>query len=233
MNEFEIIANEIDGEIWKDITGYETYYQVSNLGRIRSLRNNRHTLLKNPIIRKPYVDKKGYLYVNLRKDTIEKRYAVHRIVAQEFIPNPMNYPEVNHKDENPSNPNVKNLEWCTKVYNVNYGTAIERSRRKRMKKVSQYTLDEKLIGVYSSVRGAMMLARAEKVTSVCKRRKKYITSGGYIWKYGTGIFEKDNDTINIYVNGKKEAEILADLIDINDNDNETALFDKWQSKLCK
>ena len=202
MNEFEIIANEIDGEIWKDITGYETYYQVSNLGRIRSLRNNRHTLLKNPIIRKPYVDKKGYLYVNLRKDTIEKRYAVHRIVAQEFIPNPMNYPEVNHKDENPSNPNVKNLEWCTKVYNVNYGTAIERSRRKRMKKVSQYTLDEKLIGVYSSVRGAMMLARA-------------------------------NDTINIYVNGKKEAEILADLIDINDNDNETALFDKWQSKLCK
>ena len=83
-------------EIWKPVVGYEDYYSISNTGRVLSVPRKG---TKGGII-KPIVDRKGYLYVNLRKQGTRKIGKVHRIVAKAFIPNPQSLPEVNHKDEN-------------------------------------------------------------------------------------------------------------------------------------
>lgn len=104
-------------ELFKAIEGYEGLYEVSNLGNVKSLRRG--------IILKPG-KARGYLKVNLRKDNKSQYFAVHRLVAMVFIPNPENLPYVNHKDENPSNNCVENLEWCSAQYNNTYGTAIKR-----------------------------------------------------------------------------------------------------------
>lgn len=113
-------------EVWKDINGYDDLYQVSNLGRVKSLNNKcKEKILKN---RKK---KKGYEAVVLYKKCDKKEMLIHRLVAEAFISNPNNYPIVNHKDENPSNNHVSNLEWCTKIYNNTYGTAIERAKISR------------------------------------------------------------------------------------------------------
>lgn len=125
-------------EIWKDIAGYEGLYQVSNLGRVKSLdrtvqyfRNGKleTKIFKSKIMKQNYTSA-GYLMIYLRKDGKDKYNAVHRLVAQAFIPNPNNLPCVNHKDEVKDNNSVNNLEWCTHIYNCNYGTAIERMRKK-------------------------------------------------------------------------------------------------------
>lgn len=118
-------------EEWRDIKGYEGYYQVSNLGRIRSLdriilKINGHTERRKGQLMSQVYDKDGYLTVGLRKDRRKITYGVHRLVANAFIQNPYNLPEVNHKDENKENNNIDNLEWCTTKYNINYGTAIDR-----------------------------------------------------------------------------------------------------------
>ena len=103
-------------EEWKDIIGYEGLYQVSNLGRVR----------RSGKILKGGYNNKGYHTINLCKKGISKSFFVHRLVAIAFIPNPNNLPIVNHKDENPKNNCIENLEWCTYKYNANYGTARER-----------------------------------------------------------------------------------------------------------
>ena len=121
-------------EIWKDIEGFEGSYQVSNFGNVKSLpklvyvsnpkftgyRQTKERLLKSG------KTKMGYKLVILRKDNKSKSVYVHRLVAKAFIPNPNNLPEVNHKDENPLNNDVNNLEWCTHSYNGNYGTVKQR-----------------------------------------------------------------------------------------------------------
>ena len=110
-------------EIWKDIEGYEGLYQVSNLGRVRSLNYRRSGISK---LLKQSTDEKGYKQVGLCKNGKQKNYHVHRLVAIAFISNPNNLPIINHKDENPSDNNANNLEWCTYEYNLNYGTVKER-----------------------------------------------------------------------------------------------------------
>lgn len=112
-------------EIWKDIDeikgiDYTGLYQVSNLGRVKGLKN-KHIL-------KQRLKNNGYCVLTLCKENKPKTYLVHRLVAEAFIPNPNNYPQVNHKDEDKTNNCVDNLEWCTKEYNMNYGTLIERMR---------------------------------------------------------------------------------------------------------
>ena len=110
-------------EIWKDIEGFEGLYQVSNLGKVKSLNYN-HT--KKEKILKHGSDRVGYLRVNLCKEGKRKTYQVHRLVAQAFIPNLENKPQVNHKDEDKTNNKVENLEWMTRRENINYGTRNER-----------------------------------------------------------------------------------------------------------
>lgn len=108
-------------EIWKDIKGFEGLYQVSNLGRVRSLGFDKY---HKGIVLKPAFDgKKNYLFVVLRNKGVKKLINVHRLVAIAFIPNPNNLPCVNHKDENKTNNKADNLEWCTVKYNSNYGNS--------------------------------------------------------------------------------------------------------------
>ena len=104
-------------EIWKDVPGYENFYQVSSIGRIKSLpRRGR----KQSRILKPTYDRKGYLGVDLFKDKERKRCRVHRLVALSFIPNPENKPEVNHIDGIKTNNVIENLEWNTTSENLNH-----------------------------------------------------------------------------------------------------------------
>lgn len=104
-------------EEWKDIEGYEGLYMISNLGRVKSLRHGKW------IERRSNVNRQGYYALTLHKDGGNKTCTIHRLVAKAFIPNPLGFPCVNHKDENKENNRVDNLEWCTYVYNNNYGTA--------------------------------------------------------------------------------------------------------------
>jgi len=105
-------------EIWRQIRGYEGLYEVSSEGRIRTeyrlhRNQNKKTWYKDPIIRKPFVHKNGYLFVTLSKDNRVKGFSVHRLVGQAFIPNPKKKPQINHKDLNRANNNAENLEWMT------------------------------------------------------------------------------------------------------------------------
>ena len=120
-------------EIWKPIEGYEGLYEISSYGRVKSLERYRSNnggiqLLKERIMNP--LDYNGYKNVLLWKNGSKKKEYVHRLVAKAFLPNPDNLKEVNHKDENPSNNMVENLEWCDHRYNMNYGTARERARVK-------------------------------------------------------------------------------------------------------
>ena len=110
-------------EEWRDIVGYEDKYQISNLGRVKSLKDSWGNC-REKILKLRY-DKDGYLIVNLCKNNKVNTQKVHRLVAEAFIPNPDNLPEVNHKIddfEHRSDNRVENLEWCTSEYNNNYGT---------------------------------------------------------------------------------------------------------------
>ena len=164
-------------EIWKDIKGYEGKYQVSNYGNVKSL--NYHRTGKERLL-KPTLQKKGYLYVSLCKPL--KKFKIHRLVAETFIPNPDNLPQVNHKDEDKTNNYVGNLEWCSLLYNINYGNGIIKSCKKRCKKVYQYTMDWVLVREWESIRECGRNGFNQgNIVSCCKGERK--THKGYRWKY--------------------------------------------------
>ena len=125
-------------EIWKNIEGYEGKYQVSNLGQVKSMIGQEKVL-------HPKKHRNGHLQIGLHKDKKRTTMYIHRLVAQAFIPNPDNLPCVNHKDENPNNNNVDNLEWCTQKYNCNYGTRVDRimeTKKQQYKKIYKYSFNE-------------------------------------------------------------------------------------------
>ena len=115
---------DLEGEIWKWIFGYEGLYQVSNFGRVKSF-NGRWGSVQ---ILKPVLQKNGYLTVSLCKNGKLKTVKIHRLVAETFLTNSDNLPEVNHKDGNKLNNCVENLEWCTGKENVQH--ALENGLRK-------------------------------------------------------------------------------------------------------
>lgn len=184
--------------MWKPIEGYEGRYEVSNLGRVRSIdmiistgneSYNRSMLYKGRIL-KGSLSCNGYVYITLSRPgrNILKKY-VHRLVAEAFLPNPNNYRIVNHKDENKKNNVVENLEWCTHKYNVNYGTGISRSREKLLnnkkwsKKIAQYTLDGELVRTYPSLHEMFRVTNFPRcnIKRCCEGRGKQ--RYGYIWRY--------------------------------------------------
>ena len=117
-------------EEWRSVVGYEGYYEVSNLGRVRSLDrvvNSKGGIRTIPgrIIRLRH-NKQGYNIATLVKDRSAKTLRVARLVAMAFIPNDNNLPEVNHKDETRDNDKSSNLEWCTHEYNMRYGCRLKR-----------------------------------------------------------------------------------------------------------
>lgn len=123
-----ILIDMSKDEIWKEIPGFEGAYQISSLGRINSKPRNgtKGGMLVGRL------SQFGYHVVLLRLRGVRSYIFVHRLVAQAFIPNPKNYPQVNHKDENKLNNCVDNLEWCTAKYNMNYGTIQSRKSIKRI-----------------------------------------------------------------------------------------------------
>ena len=170
-------------EIFKDIKGYEGLYQISNFGNVKSL-NYRNTGKEKLL--KPILQANGYLYVGLYEPL--KRFSIHRLVAEAFINNPDNLPCVNHKDENPTNNHVYNLEWCTNKYNTNYGTCIERIRETQLnnpklsRKVYQYTLDGEFVKEWESTRECCRNGFDQGgVSSCCRGERK--TYKGYRWSY--------------------------------------------------
>lgn len=133
-------------EVWKDIIieGFEGY-QVSNLGRVRSFdriskgKNDSQRLVKGRVLIQQKL-KNGYLRVGLCDGIKMTKFLVHRLVAQAFIPNPNNLPQINHKSEVKTDNRVENLEWCDHKYNNNYGTVNER-RSQRYKKQQEICLN--------------------------------------------------------------------------------------------
>lgn len=164
-------------EEWKDIIGYKGLYQVSNIGRVKSLKYGKERILRGG------KDRYGYLHVTLYKDGKAKCHRVHRLVAQAFLPNPLNLLEVNHKDENKENNTVSNLEWVSAKENCNYGTRNERRAAKQSKPVLQLTLNGQLVREWPSMNEAQRLGgyNQGKISLVCVGKRNI--HKGYKWKY--------------------------------------------------
>lgn len=130
-------------EIWKPIKGYEGYYEVSNLGRVRSLTHtDRMGRLYEGAIRKLQNASNGYKQVLLSNGEKRELKQVHRLVAETFLDNPDGLPEVNHIDEIKTNNVVSNLEWCTRKYNNAYGSKPMKGERHPMRKLSTEQVEE-------------------------------------------------------------------------------------------
>ena len=169
----EIERNVTMEEIWCPIKGYESIYEVSDKGRVRSLKFGKERILK------PIRNKDGYLLVNLCKNGEIKHCLVHRLVAKTFIPNPQNLPEVNHKDEDKENNSVQNIEWCDRKYNINYGTRTDRCS----KPVLQFTKDGEFVKEWKSIRDAERNLGYfhNNISSCCTGRLK--SAYNFIWEF--------------------------------------------------
>lgn len=195
-------------EIWKDITGYEGYYQVSNLGRVRSLKRswavtNQYNVLfrsctKEKII-KPILFNTGYLYVSLSKNNIKKNIAIHRLVAEAFIPNFDDFPMVNHIDGNKQNNNVNNLEWCTYKHNSQHAYSIglvnhysgetspmygvKGKDHPISKAVYKCDKQENILERFDTVKEASESIGVKmcNISECCHGTQK--TSGGFVWRF--------------------------------------------------
>ena len=167
----------MEEEIWCTIKGYESLYEVSDQGRVRSLKFGKERILK------PQRIKTGYLKVCLCKNGEIKQCLVHRLVAQAFIPNPQNLPEVNHKDENKTNNSVQNLEWCDRKYNQNYGNRTQRQADKKSKPVIQYTKSGEFVKEWKSATDVQRnLGYAyQHISHCCTGKCK--SAYNFIWKF--------------------------------------------------
>lgn len=173
-------------EEWRVINGYPNY-EVSNLGKVRSY-VYRTAISPIPHLLSPRIDHNGYHFVNLYNSNHKmKSVKLHRIVATAFIPNPNNYPQINHLNENKSDNRVENLEWCTAKHNVNYGTTHFRScmtRRKCCtKEVFQFTPDGKYIQSFYSCSEASRKTGVNLscIASAAKHVSRY--AGDWLWSY--------------------------------------------------
>ena len=164
--------------LWREVAGYEGLYAVSDEGEVvslpRVLSNGRGTFKTTGKALKQGTRAGKYKFVHLSKGNVQRCVSVHRLVAMAFLGNSENLPEVNHKDENPSNNRVENLEWCSRQYNIDYS---------KSKKVSQYTLDGEKVAEYKSI------SHAADITGISRRAINNALSGWsksagkYTWKY--------------------------------------------------
>jgi hypothetical protein len=164
-------------EIWKDIKGFEGRYQVSNLGRIKSL-------LRNGLIRKQKeFGNSGYLFVVLFKNRKYIRFSVHRLVAEHFVDGYKKGYIVNHKDEDKHNNRSDNLEWCTYQYNNIYGKNFRNKYDNRKKRVVQKNNSGDIICIYDSVRDAAIRFSTSPTSISEWCRNKHKPKNNYIWSY--------------------------------------------------
>jgi hypothetical protein len=180
------MVENLEGEIWKEVAGYEGLYAVSNKGRL--LCHNYHSTNTDGII-KPYMNENGYCRYTLCKNNKTRRFYAHRLVANAFIENPFDYPCINHKDENPYNNDAENLEWCTYKYNNNYGNHNKnisgkmRNRPEMSRRVAQFTMDGVLVSIYQSSQEAQRngVFWATGIRNCAEG--KYKQHKGYVFKY--------------------------------------------------
>ena len=156
----------------KDIKGYEGIYGITSCGKVWSYKRKKFLV--------PDISNSGYLKVDLWKNGKGKNHYIHRLVAEAYIPNPDNLPQINHKDENKTNNCLQNLEWCDGKYNSNYGTINDR----RKKPILQFTLDGKFVREWPSATDVGIEVRSNIYTCLKGRAK---SSYGFIWKYKEDI----------------------------------------------
>lgn len=197
-------------EIWKDIEGYEGFYQVSNLGRIKSLeknikrispKGNEYTVKYPEKMLKQYGNHRGYLITQLSKSGKSESCLVHRIVAQAFIPNYEDKAQINHKNCNKQDNRIENLEWVTnnenRLHAMKNGLCkgLKGKENPNSKKVNQYDLNGKLLKQWECMSDIARYYKVKNVSNIsecCKRRKRKDKNGkeyysktayGYIWRY--------------------------------------------------
>ena len=161
-----------------DIAGYEGLYKISECGDVISTKRRGNEGKASVLVGS--VDNNGYKQVTLSKNGKAKSHKVHKLVAIAFVPNPHGYSEINHKDENKSNNNADNLEWCTRAYNVAYGSRTEKTQRA----VIQFSIDGKYIATHKGIGEASRTIGARTcggISNCCKGKSR--TAYGYIWRY--------------------------------------------------
>lgn len=198
------------GEEWRDVIGYEGFYQVSNLGRVKALERKQYRkngkyngIFPEKILSATIAQRTGYKMVHLYcGNNKRKAETVHRLVAMAFLPNPDNLPCINHKDETRTNNNVDNLEWCTYAYNNSYGTArirsvatkksdpnrFERAKasaKKFQKRVNKYSRSGELLATYTSITEASQTNNVAicTVSAQCVGRNKYSRASNCYYRF--------------------------------------------------
>lgn len=182
-------------EVWKDILGYEGKYQISNMGRVKSLSREQYNgwnyYMSKEMILKNIPDVYGYLTVGLYDSTKtppRKTFKIHRLVAQAFIPNHNNHPQINHKNEVKDDNRVENLEWCTNLYNHHYGTAKQRisdktrNHKNTSKPVLQLSFDGKIINEWKSTQDAHRSGFQQSCISRCCNGTQK-SHNGFKWRF--------------------------------------------------
>ena len=173
MKQFIQLELPFDLEVWRDIEGYEGLYQVSNFGNVRSIKNGRLKVLK------PVFNSKGYHRVCLCKYGKIKNYSVHRLVLSAFVPNTLNLPQINHKNEIRTDNRLENLEWCDAKYNCNYGNHSYSFSKSKSKRILCIETGE----VFDSVKEASnTLKCSHSLISQCLNNK-IKTAYGYHWRF--------------------------------------------------
>lgn len=170
-------------EIWKDIKNYEGLYQVSNFGRVRSVyhEDSRGHHVKGRMLT-GVLSGQGYFRVNLYRDGNMEHKLNHRLVASAFIPNPNEYPQINHRDENKENNRADNLEWCSALYNNTYGTRTERAEKSKERPIYVVSSSGHHYFFESARKAAELLGLDRSAVSKCLRgKRKYHGGFSFMW----------------------------------------------------
>ena len=177
----------------KQIKGYEDLYQIDEFGNVYSNGKGKSTCPNWNVKRiiKPSLKKNGYLSIKLFKDGKRKYYLVHRLVAENYLTNELNFPQVNHKDANKINNHFTNLEWCTAKENILHSKFLGLQKSKKgienscSKQILQFDLNNNFIKEWGSINEVKRELNYNSfgIIKCCKKIKKYKTAYGFKWEY--------------------------------------------------